>query len=590
MSEAPPFPRSPLPSAASAPASGADGSPPADRRPASQRFSTWLPATAVAACAGVVLGFYGVSVTDLVLFSVYVTLGLALPGLLWVRVLYRRPRSLPEEVALGLTFGYALEVLTHLLGRAAGVPLLVAVWPLGTYAIFLAVPRFHRHWKGAPRPNRAPLRWSWGLALGVICLFVWTAADLFGSPQAPIGVLDDREWSVQAHLATAALTGIEPSVLHSRLAMLPMLAALVVLLGTAARRVTGTWAGALGALAAIVFVAAPGLYRNVATGVLAWEPVQSWSSPARTFGALLFVPIVLVVLDLLGERRQTRGWWVFLAVMLVVVMGAKATYLPVLAGGLLAVVVAETIRWFSPPRRALAALGLTAVCLAAAPAGSISPVTDPWAIAREALGRLTSPGVAAQASTAALLGVASLIVLCGAITWCGALGLVSRPQLLMRPAVVFMLGMSATGLVLAFPLGDPHFLQAPYPYLAMVAVYGLAVVVRRARLPIRAAMLAAGFGALAAYLVRVLCDVAVPLGRGEDAGLLYLPYLALLGVVLLAVLVLPAARQSRLRALALVICMVTAAGTPAAWLAGAVPGESPSPLVEMRGVPVSAIP
>ncbi|GGO65531.1 hypothetical protein [Nonomuraea cavernae] len=589
MAEAPPFPRSPLPSAASAasaPETGADGPAPPGPRPAWQRLTTWLPAAAVAACAGVVLGFYGVSVTDLVLFSGYVTLGLALPGLLWVRLLYRRPRALPEEVALGLTFGYALEVLASLLSRAAGVPLLVAVWPLGTYALFLAVPRLHRHWKGAPRPAPTSLRWSWGLALGVICLIGWTAADRFGAPLAPAGVLDGHEWSIQAHLAAAALTGIEPLVLSSRLAMLPILGTLVVLLGAVGRRVIGTWAGALGALAATVFVAAPSLYRGAA-GVFAWEPVQSWSSPARTFGALLFASVVLVVVDLLGDRRQTRGRWVFLVVMLVAVMGAKAAYLPLLAGGLVAVVAVETVRWFSLPRRAVAALGLTGVCLAVAPAAGMSPAAGP--VVRETLGRLTGLGDEAP-SPAALLGVALLLTLCGAITWCGAFGLVSRPQLLLRPPVVLVLGMSATGLLLGLLLGDRHFLEGPYPYLAMVAVYGLLLVVRRARLPLRSVLLAAGTGVLAAYLVRVLCDVEVPLGRGEEVVLLYLPYLALMGVVLLVALALLAARTGGRRTFALVICLVTAAGTPAAWFAGVTPGMAPSPLVEVREVPVSAIP
>ena len=103
-------------------------------------------------------------------------------------------------------------------------------------------------------------------------------------------------WFVYAHFAAASwVTGVEPLVLLLRLAMLPMLAALVVLLAMTARRITGSPAGALLAVAGTFLMTAPNLYLGVNIGMFTWRSVQSWTSPSQTFGALLFAPVVLLL-------------------------------------------------------------------------------------------------------------------------------------------------------------------------------------------------------------------------------------------------------------------------------------------------------
>ncbi|GGO65540.1 hypothetical protein [Nonomuraea cavernae] len=623
MAEAPSTPRAALPSATSSPfpppepESGAGRAVP--RGPLG-RLSAWLPATAVLSCAVVVLGLHGVSARDMSVFGLYVALGLALPGLLWVRLLHPRARTLPEELALGVALGYALELLAYLPARALGAPLLVVAWPLGTYAVFLAVPRLRRHWRAARPARRTPLGRAWCLALIVICLILWSAgffaANALTWPAIASSYVDlpyhlalagelrhhvppvvptvageplAYHWFVHAHLAAASwVTGIEPLVLLYRLALLPMLAALAGCLAAVGRRVTGSWTGGLIALASTVFLAAPDLYLGTAE-VSAWGGTQSWTSPSQTFGALLFAPVVLVIVDLLGDRRPARGRWVLLAVMLMAVMGAKATYLPVLVAGLVAVVAVETARWFSPPRRALAALGLTVACLLVAHVVLFGGarqglVFEPLSLMRVTWQDLTGAGGAPeQVSWAAALSVAALCLLCGLITWCGVLGLLAGPRRLLSPPVVLALGMNAAALAAVFLLGHPgqsqgYFPQASYPYLAMVAVAGAAYVVRRAGVTVRAMACAAVAGVLAACAVRLLCGVRTPLGSGQDGLALWLPYAVLLGVVLLVVAVLRVARQSGVRTCALVMCMVTAAGTPAAWVARALPGTYGSPV------------
>ncbi|MFG1959013.1 hypothetical protein [Nonomuraea sp. NPDC049028] len=622
MADAPPFPRSAPPSYALTPEPGA-ARPPSGRKRASllKRCSTWLPATAVVACVGVALGFYGVSATDLALFSLYIALGVALPGLLWVRALYRGTPTLMEGLALGLILGYALEVLTYIPARALGMPLLVMAWPIGTYVLFLAVPRLRGHWKGAPDAGRTPLWWSWCTALIMIYLIVWSAVNVFRTQAltwpamgtsfidmpfhlALVGELKHHmppmvptvtgeplvyHWFVYAHLAAASwVTGVEPLVLLFRLAILPMLAALIVVLGMVGRRITRSYGGALAGLVSIIFITAPSLYLGETTGVFTWKTVQSWSSPTQTFGALFFAPIVLLLIDLLGQKPQPRGRWVLLGILLAAVMGAKATYLPLLVVGLVAVALVETVKLFSLPRRPLAALGLTTACLLFAQwvlfgGARQGIVLDPLSIMRLTLRGMTGLAAGAEPPAAVTIGAALLCVLCGVITWCGIIGLVGRPNLLARPVVVLVLSMSAAGLAAALVLGHPHqsegyFLQASYPYLAMLAVYGLMLIVRKARVRLRAMVCAAGVGVVVVYAIRTLCGVRLPLAPGADYTVLFLPYLVLLGVVLVAVAVLRAARQSRLRTCALVICMVTAAGTPAAWFARVMPGTFRTPV------------
>lgn len=571
-------------------------------------------------CVAIVLSRYGVSAWDMARFAGYVGLGIALPGLLWIRAVYRPALTLTEGLALGATLGYAAEVLIYIPARALGAPLLVLAWPVGTYALFLAVPRLRRHWRRRARVRPAPLWWSWSLALTVMYLVVWTAVNFFRTqaltwpalgasfvdmpfhlalvgevkhhmpPMVPTVAGEPLvyHWFVYAHLAaTSWVTGVEPLVLLFRLAVLPMLAALVVLLALIGRRVTGSRAGSLGALAATILVTAPSLYLGSTAGVFTWKTVQSWSSPTQTFGALLFAPIVLLLIDQFEGRQRSRHTWTLLAVFLLAVMGAKATYLPLLTAGLAAVVLVEAVRWFWVPRRLLVALAMAGTTLLFAQFvffGGVRQgiVLDPLSIMRVTLGNLAGRDAAAVTAGAAL-GVTLLCVLCAAITWCGVLGLLCRPRLLLRPAVVLALGMAVAGLGAALLLGHPHlsqgyFLQAPYPYVAMVAVLGLVTVVRRARLGVRQIAVAVVAGVAAVYAIRMVFAVRVPLEPGRADFALYAPYLALLGVAALAGVALLAAGRGRLRALALVVCLVTAAGTPAAWATRVLPGTYRSPM------------
>ncbi|MBE3013297.1 hypothetical protein IL992_29550 [Microbispora sp. NEAU-D428] len=552
------------------------------------------------------LRLYGVSASDLSAFATYLAVGLTLPGMLLIRCLYRGRRTLVEEIALGLALGYAIEVPAYIAARAAGLPLLVLAFPVGTYTLFLVVPRLRGHWKGGPR-RASPLWWSWSIALVIVYLVVWSAATFFRAnaltwPALALSHVDTPfhlsligelkhhlpptvpavagepllyHWFVHAELAaTSWVTGVEPVVLLLRLAMLPMLAALVVLVGVIALRVLESRPAALTAVLAALFMAAPSLHLG-SNGVFTWGGIQdaAWISPSQTFGGVLFAPAVLLLIDILedtdalGARRLGR--WLLLAVFLVAVMGAKATYLPLLATGIAAVAGVEAMRRRRPPRPALIALGMTVTCLLFAQAVlfrgarqglDFSPSSVSLHLWKEFTGRSDGP------PPAAVIGLSFLFLACWLFTWSGVLGLLGRPRLLMRPAIVVMTGMGTAGLGAALLLGNIHlnqlyFLRATYPYMAVVTVYGLVTAVRGSRASPLTVAGAAGLGVAAAYLIPLCCGVEIPLAPGRPPALVYLPYIALAAVLLPAGIVL-IVRRGR-AGWALTLSMVAAIGLPA---------------------------
>ncbi|MGP3965785.1 hypothetical protein ACTWPT_58575 [Nonomuraea sp. 3N208] len=543
---------------------------------------------------------------DIVLFGAYLMLGVTLPGLLLLRWLYGEARTVVEELALGVALGYVIEVIAYIAARSSGVPLLVIAWPITTYALFLMVPRLRRHWKRASRRD-APLWWSWSLAMIVVYLVCWSAFTFFRTnaltwpglgtshyempyhlaligelrhhmpPSVPMVAGEPLlyHWFVYAHFAASSwLTGVEPLVLLFRLALLPMLSAFVVLVGMVAHRMTGSRVGALLAIIGTVFVAIPSLHPNV-NGLLLWTGVQHtpFTGPTQTFGALLFVPVVMLLTDLLVKRSRSVGCWLLLGIFLIGVMGAKATYLPLLIAGLVSVAAVKVIGHRRVPWSTLAALAMTTACLSYAQfvlfGGAKQGMTlEPLSLMRRTWEEVTRAG-SGEPPLYSLVGMAMVYLACWIVTWSGILGLLSRPRLLMQPAVALIAGISAAGFGGIMLLGHPglsqgYFLQGVYPYLAILAAYGFAVIVRREQTPRWALVSMVAVGVLIAHLIRVLSGVELPLMSSQSDSFLYRPYIILLAVTLTAVIAAIVARRVR-RVWALVITMIAAMGIPSAW-------------------------
>ncbi|GII78692.1 hypothetical protein Sru01_36740 [Sphaerisporangium rufum] len=570
--------------------------------------SPWPPAVLVAALAVAVLRHYGTPIRDLAAFAGYLAGCVAVPGTLLVRALHPGRRTRLEEVAFGLAVGYAIEVLAYLAARAAGAPLLVLGWPAATYAAFLLIPRLRRHWRGT-RPQRAPRWWAWFLALVACYVLASSAAEFFRTaplrwpaagtmhfdlpyalgmlgelrhhlpPQLPIVAGEPLyyHWFAFAHLAAASwITGVEPMVLMFRLAALPLVGVFVVLLAALGRRITGSFGGAALCVTATFAMALPSLYAN-ANGLLIWTGVQQppWRGPTTTFAMMLFVPFVLVLLDLLDGRRTGRATWALLVLLIVVIMGAKAVYLPLALAGLAAVAAAQAARR-RPPWRALAAFALAAACLCYAQfvllgGARLGLFVQPLAAARKtwaALAGVPEPEV----TTAALLACAVLFLLGWAAGWCGSLWLLrGTPG---TPFTAFTAGTGVVAVGAALLLGSTttlnqgYFLICAAPLLSVLAVHGFLVLARRQGLGAKACCGALAAGVVVAVAVRAACGVRVPLPPGTPWRALLLPYAVVAAVVALAAAGLWAARR-RPRPWALLVALVVGVGPAGAWPARA---------------------
>ncbi|MGP3914782.1 hypothetical protein [Nonomuraea sp. 10N515B] len=462
----------------------------------------WWPAGIVAAGAVAVFLWCGVSARDLAAFAAYVGLGVALPGTLLWRALTRGGRSTAEDVAAGLALGYAMEVLAYIPARAAGMPLLVLVPPVAVLGTFLIAPGLRRHWRGRAIAERMPGWCAWMLAGVIGYLITWSTLSLYRVPIASAyvdmpyhlalvgevkhhlpptlpSVLGERlcyHWFVYADMAaTSWVTGIEPVTLVYKLSTLPMMAAMVVLVAVLGRRLGGRWGAGAAAVGVTYFLLSPVLQDGVS--FTARSMFTAWASPTQTFGALLFAPVVVLLV-----AGWSRRGWVALVVLLLALTGAKATFLPLLLAGLLAVVAVRWVVERRLPHRWAAAAALTLVCLLIAHfvvfgRGSHGMAVSPSATMRVVWGAVA--GIEMPALASASLG--PLVVLtvvhlfCLGCVWGGVAGLGRR---VLEPPMVLLLGMGVAGIGAATLLGHPsesqlYFLEGVRPYLSIAAVCGM---------------------------------------------------------------------------------------------------------------------
>ncbi|HYN97888.1 MAG TPA: hypothetical protein VES42_28945 [Pilimelia sp.] len=574
-------------------------SPPATRTNAAGRAATlarsgWVPAALLVAATAVCLRAYGVGARDAGAFAVYLTLGLTVPGLLVWRALRGGARDLATDLAGGLVVGYAVELACYLPARAAGAPLLVLIWPAGTLVAFAAVPRLRRHWRGGGRAHRPPAPQPWALAALFGFVVLYSAATFFrthglrypsaGSPYLDIpfqlalaGELKHHfpptipfaageplqyHWFVHAHLgASSWLTGIEPQILITRLAVLPMIAAIIVLLAAAARRITGRWWPGPAAVAILFFAtitspygwtSAPTLDGNM-LGVL-------WLSPTQMFGTTIFAGVLLVLFDLLGGEAPRRQW-VLLALLIAALAGAKATFLPMLCAGLALTVALHALLGRRLHRPALGALGVAVGGLGLAQVvlfsgGAQGTVVAPLAtmkrtVLAEGTGLLGPATVRNDWPLLLVLAGLSLAAILPGLA--GQVGMLRSRETRLDPAMLTCLGIGAAGvgatLLLGHPgLGQIYFLQSARPALAIAAACGFAFLAaagtRQAARWWAAGAVAVGAGIAGA--VRVLDGDTLPgrrAGASTDALVweLVWPYAALAGCVAVCAAVLSVA-------------------------------------------------
>ncbi|MFD1542390.1 hypothetical protein [Nonomuraea guangzhouensis] len=568
-----------------------------------RRWSGWVPVALVGLVAVLALVWNGVSVRDLVAFGAYVGVGVLVPGTLLWRALGRAGGSLAEELAAGLALGYAVEVLAYLPARAAGVPQLVLAWPVTMIALFTAVPRLRRHWRpgGSARERkpseseRMPLWCAWAVAAVICYLLVWSARSFYAGhgltwpgnatpyvdmhyhlallgelkhhmpPTLPtvLGEPLTYHWYVYAEMAaTSWVTGIEPQTLLYRLSMLPMMVAMVVLVAVLARRVTGQWWAGVAAVVVTYFAVCPELYWGAGNLFTSRTLFTVWTSPTQTFGALLCVPVVLLLVGYLRGERTGVGGWALVAVLLGALTGAKATFLPLLLSGLVLVLVVR--RWSRP---ALVGIVITVPALAFAQFVVFGGqrqglVLEPFASMRRVWGAVTYLGgePLAEAPVWPIAGLTVIHLACLACVWAGLLGVVARRAVRLDPGVLLLLGIGAAGVAAVVLLGHPalsqeYFLEGARPYLAIASVAGMAALSRERGFAAATWWVALGAGLVVG--VQALLGPDVPV---QGLLPLALPYLVL-GMVAVVVAAAVALRRGPV-ALA-VVALLTGYALPA---------------------------
>ncbi|WP_162907955.1 hypothetical protein [Allorhizocola rhizosphaerae] len=490
--------------------------------------SGWIPAVGVCLVTIVALHYYAVPFGTTLTFIAYIALGVSLPGTLVWRALQRRSGAFVFDVAAGTALGYALETLLYIPSRWIGAPWLVWVWPVAIVAAFAAVPGLRRFWRGSSRPeDRTPPWFAWSVAGIFMVIVYWSCTRFFrthglvwpyfAAPDADspfhLAIIGEAKhhmpltspwlpeepllyhWFVYSEMAaTSWATGIEPQVLLLRLSLLPFLATFLVLVAAIARKLTGLWWTGPVAGVMTFFVLAPNPYPWPLHGwfsTFATSPVDDgsnfrvvmWTSPTQTFGVALFALVVLVLTDLL-RGASTRGRWALLSLMLVAVMGAKATFLPILCAALMLVIAVGLLMRRGLNKAAVAAFSITLVCLLYAQFVLFGGASQGLQLKPLNMTRISGNAYTTGFATGddvplwRLLLIALITVACWAAIWFGIAGLFRRRSLL-EPATVMLIGIGLAGMAAIMLLGheggaEGWFLNSARPYLGLAAVVGLA--------------------------------------------------------------------------------------------------------------------
>ncbi|MFY0406864.1 hypothetical protein [Solicola sp. PLA-1-18] len=518
--------------------------------------SGWWPVLAVWLVTWALLRESDVRDVDVLRFSAYAALGLALPGtLLWRMLVVRGRRPLYADVAFGTALAYSVEMFVYLGVRAVGVPRLLLLWPLLVVLVSLLPALRRRCWRPAGVVRTSPvLSWSLGgvVAFAVVWLwwFIWPVVPVTGVglrnpyPDVPyhLGLIGELRhhvpgelpmvageplqyhWFVHAEMAATSWgSGVDPLILFLRLSPLLMTVIAILAAGALASRLARTpWAGLVAAVALVVV--APNGVENVGNPQLLAGYI--YLSPTQSYALAVSAVLLAAVVEVLGRRRVGAGLWVVFAIAVAGTSGAKGTFLPILVGALLGALLLALVWKRSRVVRLVVMLVLSVVALLTAQrlvygTGAQGLVVDPlhsntgWA---EYYGLGLSTGERTLATFAYLVSNLGYVL--------GVWGLVRRRRW-RDPRAVFLLGfvVAGVGATLFFwhaSLSQMYFLRSVPVAAAVVSAWGLALVApRRWTRPLVTAVVAAlAVGLLVTYGVtrwRVSAG-----GPGAAEGLLVL--------------------------------------------------------------------
>ena len=362
--------------------------------------SSWLAMLVTATGGSAILLGSGVHAGQFGRYALYLALGVALPGVFAWRLLlaefHLRPDDTPptwfEDLSLGTIFGFGVQLPVYVVGLLLEAPLLIGVLPALVLVLSVATPLGRRTW--TLPTGRLDIRAAWALALVVLYGLGWLAREVFSRrpltlapnqtpsvdetfhhalvsellhrfpPQSPflLGTPMDYHWFSHAQLAaTRWATDINLTVLIRQLFPAVVFTLTVLGLGAVALRLSGRPVAAFVAPALLV----AGGFHLLGPDYAAWVYTESYlskrlmSSPSQAYGFAMALPATLLILEVLrSDRRPSRLVWVGLALSLVALAGAKATFLPIFACGALALVLVRLVFRRTLDRSAAALAGL----------------------------------------------------------------------------------------------------------------------------------------------------------------------------------------------------------------------------------------
>jgi hypothetical protein len=418
--------------------------------------------------------------------------------------------------------GYGAEVLARIGATAGGLPARIGdLTPLSLAMLALAVPWSRRRCSRAWRPLSRGVSWSYA-ALAVLA-FVWFAFGYFarqpvswvgrGGPEndllfalALAGEATHRwplefpwvqgepllyHWFFAEHVASAKeLSGVGLPTLVLRLELLPAVGLVLLSTGAVATRLARrAWVGPLAAgLLFVVQDASPipwsTLVRQPTADVFGVPyDVSFWWSTSGAFAAVVFAPVLILLVDAVREKLRPGGWGL-LGLLVVVGVGAKASILPVVLVGTGWVVLTGWWVERRVNRSALAALVVSGLVFVVAwrtiyGAQSQSLVLGPLRyVMTTPLGSLVL-GEGVRGRTALVLLLALVVAALALLVPVAGIGLlVTDKSTRGDPAGrlclgMFMLGVAGIALLYHQGQSNLYFLRTAMPLLSAGAAWGL---------------------------------------------------------------------------------------------------------------------
>lgn len=486
----------------------------------------WLPFVAAAAAAVIAVHLHGASLLQTAGYLAYVGVFLTLPGVLVWRVLWTGGVGSPlEHVVFGTLVGATIQLPVHLLGLVVRVEHLTVLVPV--VAVVACAARSDRRELFRPRlePVNRLVAWTISSVFSYALLWVsrlgWLVTPPWGGvpanpsgdqtfqvglaaelrhhfpPQSPFigGHNLHYHWFANEFVAAASTWVDAPLWLLMDRLLLPTFLFLVLgAVAVTAHRCTGQPGVAALAVGVLGLVGdfSPFRWSTVRSSFderfLAYSDVVS---PSVEFSVAFLLLAVSVVLHVVTRERLGARDLVLTGLVVLPLPLAKATALPVLLGGLLAVVL---VRVATQQRLSRPLLAVTLWCgvvfLIAQPLVFGNQPTGmelaPFAIGKYAAYHLglssTGSGPAAVRPRSVAVFASSGLLLSWLVPAAGFVGF-ARQRGWRDPGPVLLAGMGASGIGVALAFGNAHvnedyFVRSATAPLAIGSAWGLWWVLR----------------------------------------------------------------------------------------------------------------